>query len=683
MKKDFILELLCEELPVKEQLGFLKTSGNYEEFFRKNRLDFDSLKLYVTPRRMSVCVSGLDTLQRGLEEEIIGPPVDIAVKDSRPTKAGEGFSKKTGVLFEKMHQVERNNRLYLACMHVEEGRSTAQVLSENLPELIRSIKFTKSMRWGDNSYTFSRPLKSILAVFGEEEINFSVHGISSGRKLFGHRFLSPDFVELRKAEDYRETLKNHNVYVDQQERKRLIERELNALSEDHGLELIEDPGLLEEVSLLVEQPTVVIGEFSGDFLDVPQEAILSAMRKHQRYFAFKKGGSLAPNFATALGTRLKNPGEALKGNERVLTARLSDAVFFWKEDLSKPLESRKPRLQNMIYHKKLGTLWDKVERIVKLSKWFSSIAGSDTEKTARTAYLCKMDLETLMVYEFPELQGLMGMAYAQRQNEDPAVCRGIFEHYLPRNAQDILPETPEGIAVALADKLDTITGGIAAGLKPGGSSDAFALRRNALGVIKITFEHQLQYSISDAIEAASGSLELTCDVDEVKNFIIERLKNFLSESSSREAVEAVCAASDDDIFDVRKRLQAIESMSASDVFKSLVALFKRMNILKKVEHVSNAVNADILSEKSEIDLYNSILDIESDVEKNVSSGNYSGALEKLSSLYDVVDTFFDDEKGVRIMSDDEAVKENRLALLGKLDVMFRKIADFKMLAGIL
>ncbi|MBU1220341.1 glycine--tRNA ligase subunit beta [Myxococcota bacterium] len=682
MKKDFICELLCEEIPVKEQLVFLNEKKAFENILNSSRLGFESVQIFVTPRRLSIYVHGLDEMQKGLKEEILGPPVDIAEKDGVPTKAGEGFAKKTGIDWKDFHRAEKGGKLCIAYWKIEEGRKSTDVLGAVLPDFIKSIHFSKSMRWCDYEYTFSRPLKSVLALHGTDLVPFNIYNLDSCRKLYGHRFLSPDFVEIERAEDYIELLKRYNVNIDHKERQRLIYVELQALAQDHKLDLIEDPDLLEEVSLLLEQPTVVLGQFSESFLEVPEEAILSAMRKHQRYFGFRKNGALAPYFATALGTRLKDPSLALRGNVRVLSARLSDASFFFREDLSRPLESRKPRLEAMVYHQKLGTLWDKVERIISLSKWFAPICAADPQKAERAAFLCKMDLETHMVYEFPELQGLMGRYYASKQGEDASVSAAVFEHYLPRNAQDFLPSVPEGVTVALADRLDTITGGVAAGLKPTGSADPFALRRNALGLIRITLEHGLSWSLEEGILKAASNLKIPCNGTDIKAFIIDRLRNYLAEKFPKEMVEAVISCGDDNICDVNERINAISRMSQTPSFSPLVALFKRMNILKKAENIGDQIDETALVEKAEIDLNRILQDVTGRVENKTNIGEYTDALEILSTLYEPVDTFFDDEKGVRVMADDEKCRSNRLTLLKQLDQLFRKIADFKMLAGL-
>jgi glycyl-tRNA synthetase beta chain len=683
MTHRFLFELLCEEIPVGEQKRFTKDVPSIlEKLLVSERIEHTPVKSYTTPRRLTLFCDDMSIEQKSIKEELSGPPVAIAFKDGEPTKAALGFAKKCGKTIDELHRITKGNREFLGAWNIVEGVNTIDVMPQLLQKLINKIPFRKSMRWGDTDFSFSRPIRGILALLGKDSIKFESHNILSSRKLYGHRFFHPKGVNLKSANDYETVLCELGVTVDTEKRLSIIKEEVLNVAEAENLDLIVDEGLFQEVVLLVENPTVVLGSFDPDFLKIPKEAVLSAMRKHQRYFAFKKDGQLAPRFATVLGTRVNEPKVALDGNERVLSARLSDAQFFYETDLQHPLESHKSHMETMIYHKKLGTLWDKIDRIVQLSEFIASKAGANVDLVKRAAFLCKMDLDTHMVNEFPELQGLMGERYANLQGEDPAVAKAIFEHYLPRFSDDVLPSTTEGKIVAMADRLDHITGGIGAGLKPTGSADPFALRRAALGLLRIIIEGKIDYSLGEMVEKNLSILPVTPDKKEVVSFLTDRFRTILLKKAPKEMVEAVLASKDDHPVALMKKLDAILEISESESFISLVKLFKRMNILKKADNISTKVDTSCLDHPSEKALHDALISVENNMEKHLTNQNYKEVLNLLVPLWKVVDDFFDDKKGVRIMDDDIAIRTNRLALLAFLDKLFRKVADFKLLAGL-
>jgi glycyl-tRNA synthetase beta chain len=620
--------------------------------------------------------------QDDLEEEISGPPLSIAYKDGKPTRAATGFCRKFGVELEQLHEIEKKGKKYVALNKFEKGKPSLQVIPDVLSKFISALPFRKSMHWGVEKYTFTRPIKGFCALLGDKTLKFESHGVESDRTLTGHRFLSPEIAYLENSEDYEAVLQKKHVLVNTAKRKTLIEKELDKLAQFNEIELIEDPELLDEVALLIEEPTVCLGTFDPDYLEVPNEVILSAMRKHQRYFAFTREGKLAPRFATVLGTRINDPQKAREGNEKVLSARLSDARFFFREDKKRKLDSHRSHLEKMIYHKKLGSLWDKVERIINLSEYFSSLTGSSTELANRAAFLCKLDLDTLMVQEFPDLQGIMGSYYAQAQSEDKEVAQAIKEHYFPRFATDTLPVSGTGICLALADRLDTIAGGVAAGLKPTGSRDPFALRRSALGFWKIVLAEKIELSLDTIIRKAVGNLPLKVSESEIKDFMLDRLRTLFNELAPREMIEAVLSVQNNEVYDAKIRIDALLELSESKDFQKLVQLFKRVNILKKAEHIPESVNPQLLEEDVEKNLYDKLVEVENKVDKLLEKKEYSQILNTFIPLWKYVDIFFDDSKGVRVLCDNRKLQENRVAIIAFLDNLLGKVADFKLLAGL-
>jgi glycyl-tRNA synthetase beta chain len=684
MAQRLLFELLCEEIPVNEQIRFQKEAAQIlEKLLIRDRVKFGKISVETTPRRLVVCCEDVVENQENLEEEISGPPSAIAFKDGNPTKAALGFAKKVGMEISELHRIEKKGKEYLAAWKKEEGVSSKDILKTTLKDFINKIPFSKSMRWGDNDYTFSRPLRGILALLGSEIIEVKSHGKTSSNYTYGHRFRSIGKVRILNSNDYETILLKNHVVVKVENRKRLIKEEIVNIIQTENIEIIDDEKLLEEVALLVESPTVVLGSFSEEFLVVPEDVILSAMRKHQRYFSFTKDGKLAPKFLTVLGTKIDDPVVALNGNERVLSARLSDARFFWDEDRKSKLEIHKKHLENMVYHKKLGTIWDKVNRIIFMGEYFCGIIGGNVDFVKRGGVLCKMDLETLMVGEFPELQGVMGYEYAKAQGEPDEVAKSIFEHYLPKFSGDKLPLTKTGTALALADRMDTISGGIGAGLKPTGSADPFAIRRAALGFLRIILDKNIQISLNAVIEKSLINVPCEGNSAEIKSFIVDRLRTLYGEFAPKEVVEGILACGDDNPVEGLSKLKAIMEISETDDFRSLVRLYKRMNILKKVEKIPVEINENLLKEKSEKNLFNSLIQTEESVNVFINNKDYVSALKNMIPLWKVVDDFFDDKIGVRVMDDDPKLKNNRVALLGKLDRIFKNIADFTLLAGLL
>lgn len=685
MAERLVVELLCEEIPVAEQLRFQEEAPRlFLSFLETARIDFEVITTHTTPRRLTLIGEGIAERQEDRETEIVGPPVDVAfAPDGSLTRAGESFLKKNGCALENTHRTEKGGRLCIAATLREVGRASVEVLAELLPQWIAKLPFARSMRWMEEPWTFSRPVRGIVALLGDVHIVFSSHGLQSTRHVYGHRFVSPEGEDVAHARGYEKLLERHAVVVDALRRRKLILDALEQVAQAENLTWIEDESLVDEVVCLVEHPTLVMGSFSQDFLEVPEAVILSAMRKHQRYFGFRHpDGRLAARFATILGTPLRKPEASLAGNQRVLSARLSDARFFWDEDRKIRLEERRIRMEKMVYHQKLGTMWDRIGRIRKMAVWFAERLGEDSSAADRAALLCKMDLETQMVYEFPDLQGEMGCAYARAQGEDPAVALAIAEHYRPRFAKDALPESTLGKVLALAEKSDTLCGGIAAGLKPTGSADPFALRRAAVGLLRILLESELNLSLTEIFTEACSALPLPCDVVAVQEFVIDRLRGLFADAYPKEMVESVLATGADRPLDVKWRLTSVADMAQTPDFVQLVRLYKRMNILKKAKCVPETIETQLLEHPSEKKLYQALMRVMHVCSELLAKKDYRGALREMVALWRDVDEFFDDERGVRVMADDERVRQNRLSLLFQLDALMRQIADFKILAAL-
>ncbi|RLB07319.1 MAG: glycine--tRNA ligase subunit beta, partial [Deltaproteobacteria bacterium] len=509
MKKGMLLEVGTEEIP---SLFIPKALDAMKEILKNEmdaqRVDYGEIKAVGTPRRLALFAE-LEQRQRPLEKERLGPPKNVAFDtQGRPTKAALGFAQREGVRVDDLEIVHTGKGEYLCVRKQEAGRQTREILSEVLPRLIASIPFPKSMRWSDLELRFARPIHWILALFDAEVVPFTMENLTSASFTRGHRFLHPDLIEVKGFKDYLEGLRQASVVVDPEERRELIRRRVREAAQKVGGRPLEDEDLLEEITYLVEYPVAICGRFDNGYLDLPKEVLITAMQQHQRYFPVVDGqGRLLPYFVAVSNIMARDMEVVREGNERVLRARLADAQFFFQEDQKVPLEQRVQELKGVIFQAKLGTSYEKVIRIRELAlRLAEELAPEDKEVVARGAYLCKADLVTEMVGEFPHLQGVMGREYALRSGEDPAVAQVIFEHYLPRFAGDALPSTKAGDMVSIADKLDTIIGCFGVGLIPTGASDPFALRRQALGIIHIILDKGYTISLQKMITMALESL---------------------------------------------------------------------------------------------------------------------------------------------------------------------------------
>ena len=682
MSKELFLEIGTEEIPA----GFLpKAMADIEALIRKEleaaRLEFGEIRTLATPRRMALAVSGLPPVQPDAEITAMGPAKSIAFgPDGKPSKAAEGFARGQGVDVSTLTVVTTDKGEYVAATRKETGRPTFELMGEILPRLMANIPFKKSMRWGDFDVRFARPIHWIVALFDGVVVPFSFGPIESGTVSRGHRFMANTTFPVRDFAHYQEECERHFVIPDPAVRKEIIRREIHRTAKAAGGQLLPDEGLLDEVTYLCEYPSAVHGTFSPDFLKVPKEVLITSMRSHQRYFSVvDSDGKLLSAFITVNNTLTDDPSVVVKGNERVLRARLSDARFFFEEDLKVSLESRVEALKSVVYQQKLGTSYEKMERFRALAEDLAEQLNPGVKaKAARAAYLCKADLVSGMVGEFPEVQGIMGREYALAQGEDPAVALAIAEHYLPIQAGGELPTSDIGAIVSMADKLDTICGCFGVGLIPSGSADPYALRRSALGVINIILDREYRISLSDLVGRALARLEakLTRPAAEVKGDVLEffrgRFVNLLGDRYPTDAVDAAVSVGFDDLVDTEARIGALAAFKSRPDFAELAVTFKRVgNIVK--DGVETKVNNALFQESAETDLAANVANVTIAVKAAIGIRDYVTALTEIATLRGPVDAFFDK---VMVMAEDEAVRTNRLALLTAIARLFAGVADF-------
>lgn len=687
MSKELLLEIGAEEIPA----GFVpKALASLEEMIRKElesvRLSFDQITTMGTPRRLTLTVKGLASIQPDAEITAMGPSKKAAYDaDGKPTKAAEGFARGQGVDVAALQIMSTDKGDYLAVTKQETGRPTHELLAEILPRLVTGIPFKKSMRWADLDVRFARPIHWIVALFDGVVVPFSFGPIQSGNVSRGHRFMANTSFPVQDFAHYLEECERHFVIVDQERRKETIRKETHRIAKTTGGQLLPDEALLEEVTYLVEYPSVIIGTIPAEFLVVPKEVLITSMRSHQRYFSVvDQAGKLLPYFITIPNTLAEDPTVVVKGNERVLRARLSDARFFFDEDQKTRLEDRVESLKSVVYQQKLGTSFEKMERFKALAEQLADLLNPAVkQQAARAAYLCKADLVSGMVGEFPEVQGIMGREYALHDGEDAAVAAAIAEHYLPTQAGGELPASDIGAFVSLADKLDTLCGCFGVGLIPTGAADPYALRRATIGMINIILDKGYRLSLADLVGASLDLLatKLTRPRDEVQKDLLEffkgRFVNLLGNSLPTDLVEAGVASGFEDLADCAQRIHALDAFRQRDDFQPLTIAFKRVcNIVK--EGVDAPVDPTLFVDEAEHTLYRVLQETSTTALAKIGSCQYLEALSDIASLKWAVDAFFD---AVMVMAEDPAVRTNRLALLTSINRLFSKIADFSRLSA--
>ena len=724
---DLLLELRSEEIPARMQR---KAAGDLKKMVTDGLVDvgltYEAATEYWTPRRLTLDIRGLTARSKDVREERKGPSTKA------PEQAVQGFLRSAGLSSIEEAQIQfdpKKGDFYVAVIE-RPGRPAEEIIADLMPGIVRSFPWPKSMRWGaasakPGSLRWVRPLQSILCTFGPETeepvvVDFEVDGIRAGNVTYGHRFHAPGEITVRRFDDYVSKLEAAKVVLDAERRKSIILVDAKNLAFAAGLELVDDEGLLEEVSGLVEWPVVLMGEFEQAFLDIPPEVIRLTIRANQKCFVTRPqgdGDGLSNRFVLVSNIEAKDGGvEIAHGNGKVVRARLSDAVHFWKTDqadlpdlatleasaakfgldLRKPLDQRMARLDHLgvTFHAKLGTQGERVERIRRLARELAPLVGADPDLADRAAVLAKADLQTEVVGEFPELQGAMGRKYALLQGEDASVAAALEEHYRPQGPSDVVPTDPVSVAVALADKLDTLTGFWAIDEKPTGSKDPYALRRAALGVIRIVVENGVRVALRErvAVHAVdTGLLDLqdiggfdSSAADDLLSFFHDRLKVYLRDKGARhDLIDAVISPEADDLLLVTSRVAALGIFLDSDDGKNLLAGTKRAaNILaaeeKKGTTVAEAVDSALLREPAEKKLFDAVNQAEKNAGEAIQKQDFSAAMLALSVLREPVDSFFE---AVLVNDEDEAVRANRLALLARIREATGQVADFSKIAG--
>jgi glycyl-tRNA synthetase beta chain len=680
--KELFLEIGSEEIPA----GFIpRALAEMEAIIAREltnaRLSFGEVKTLGTPRRLALMVKDIPAVQPDAEITATGPSRKAAFdSDGKPTKAAEGFARGQGVDVAGLKIVTTDKGEYIAATKQETGRPTHLILAEILPRLVTEIPFKKSMRWGDLDVRFARPIHWILAIFDGSVIPFSFGTVASGAVSRGHRFMANIPFPVRDYAHYLEECERHFVIPDPERRKEIIRRETHRVAEAFGGRLLPDEGLLEEVTYLAEYPSAVAGTFPAEFLKVPKEVLITSMRSHQRYFSIvDSDGRLMPGFITINNTLTEDPAVVVKGNERVLRARLSDARFFFEEDQKVKLATRVESLKSVVYQQKLGTSFEKMERFRALAEELAQQLNPAVKAQAsRAAWLCKADLVSGMVGEFPEVQGIMGREYALLEGEPADVANAIAEHYLPSQAGGELPASDIGAFVSIADKLDTICGCFGVGLIPTGAADPYALRRATIGIIAIILDREYRLSLQALVTQSLELLgaKLTRPREQVAADVVEffrgRFTNLLGNDFAADVVDAAVAAGFDDLVEVRARIAALAQFKNHPDFEPLTVAFKRVgNIIKSGTDVP--VDPSLFQDPAENGLHEAFLAVKNTVETKIADGFWLDALTDIASLRGPVDAFFDK---VMVMAEDERIRTNRLALLTVIARMFERIADF-------
>ncbi len=687
MAKDLLFEIGTEELPARFIGPALKELKRLaQEELKALALEFEGLKTLGTPRRLTLYVAGLAERQPDRVEEILGPPQKAAFdQEGKPTKAAIGFAKKQGVSVADLRIKETPKGPYVYVEKKFPGQKTEDLLPDLLKKLITKLPFPKSMRWGNYKIRFARPIRWLLAIYGQKTVSFEIAGVSSGNLTYGHRFMAPEPIEVTGLVDYVQKLREAFVIVEPEERlARTLDEITDAALLAKGL-ILEDHELLEENADLVEFPYATLGSFEEKFLALPRPVLITAMREHQRYFALiDKEGRLLPKFVAVNNTRPEDPSALVAGHERVLRARLEDAKFYFERDKKTPLAERVKELAHVGYHARLGSLYDKVKRLEALSSWLAKhLAPEKIDIVRRAAYLSKADLVTELVQEFPSLQGIMGREYALLSGEPEEVAQAIYEHYLPTHAGGELPKSLPGAIVSLADKTDTICAFFGIGERPSGATDPYGLRRAAYGLINIILDRRFVLSLKGLVIEALNLLEdyLTEEKEkltsEIITFVGRRLEGELTgRGFADDLVQAVMAVGFDDLVDTYRRLEALKAVRESPDFPALAVGFKRvMNMVKKFSQPFS-FNEHLLIEEAEKELWQRYLAVKEDSMPLIEAGRYLEALQKFLQLKQPIDRFFDE---VFVMVEDQVVRENRLALLQKIAKLFLLIADLSYL----
>lgn len=661
-KSKYLLEVGTEELPYKFIPSAIKQlKDGFESFLNTNKVAFEDVKVYATPRRLAVIVSGLDKESKDEEKIVKGPIKKVAyTPDGKLSPAGLGFCKKNGLKEEDLY-IEND---YIHAKIIVKGKSIVELLKENVPQIVLKLQGSHFMRWADNDEKFSRPIRWIVSILDRDEVKIKIIDKESSNITRGHRFAQQNAV-VGHPDDYVELMRNCCVIVDQEERKQRIIEKAKEEAAKIGAEPYYTDDLLEEVTFITEYPVPALCEFNPEYLRLPEELVVTVMAVHQRYFALYKDGKLTNKFITMTNYIGDEFGNIKAGNVRVIKARLDDAVFFFNEDTKKPLYDYVEDLKGITFQKGMGSMYDKAQRLVKLSEHLTSELNITSPTIARTALLAKADLTTSLVFEFTELQGFIGADYARVSNEENGVVEGIKEHYFPLNAESETAKSIEGQIVGIADKIDTISAVFAEGKKPTGSSDPLGVRRAALGIIRTILANNLKINLNNLIDKALELLPIQADcAKDIREFIVQRMIIFLSDKYSKNVLEA-CA--NNPLVDITDYIKRVEVVSKLDNPALLEAANRVIRILKT--NSEKTVDEKLFVEKAEGMLYNEINKVEK-------TSDYNQYLSELIAINPAVEKFFED---VLVMDKDEKVKENRLALLTLLKEKYDYLTDFSKL----
>lgn len=688
---NILLEIGMEEIPAR----FLKPAlndleKNMKTYLKENRIVFEDLKTYGTPRRLILSISNLTEKQEDLNILNQGPAKHIAFGSNGDlTKAGMGFAKSQGVEATELEIIETPKGEYIAAKKFVEGKETKTLLPGALKGLVEGLTFPKSMKWSNKKMKFARPIQWILALVDNDLIEFEVEGYKSALVSRGHRFFGEKEFSVTSIEDYFEKVRKNNVIIDIEERKNMIVEMINKNCSSVGEKVIIENELLDEVTNLVEYPYPMVGTFNSEFLEVPQDVLIISMQVHQRYFPILDSeGNLLPKFVV-VRNGIDGSEKVRIGNEKVLSARLSDARFFYQEDLKKSLAENVEKLKHVVFQKDLGTIYQKIERSKKIAEKLIDILGfeGNKEDILRTIELSKADLVSNMIgeKEFTKLQGFMGAEYALKSGENEKVSKGIEEHYYPRYQGDKLPQNIEGVITGICDRIDTLVGCFGIGVIPSGSKDPFALRRSALGIVNIIFDSKLDISIEELINLSLDVLEidgvLKKDKEKVKTDVVEfmnqRIINVLLDKGYRkDFIMAVLGVKNENLLEIEKKLLTLEEVSSNANFNELVSLLKRVGNISKDYKGTVNVSEELLEDKAEKSLYNFYMEFVSISEEILGKNDYLFYLKTILSGKEIIDNFFD---SVMVMDKDENIKNNRLSLLTSLNIIFNRVANLSLI----
>ena len=691
MSGDFLVEIGTEELPPKALRSLMEAFGeNLTAGVDAARLAHGDVQAYASPRRLTVRIEGLARQQADREVEQKGPPVRVAFDDDgNPTPAATAFATKCGVRVEDLERVETAKGEWLAFTALEKGRHATELLPDIIERALGALPIPRRMRWGASDAEFVRPVHWVMLLHGDAIIDASIMGLRAGRETQGHRVHSSGPVIINTPGEYLDKLEREGyVIADFMRRRDMVREGVEAAAQQAGGTIVDGESLYDEVAALVEWPIPIVGAFDEIYLELPREVVVSTLTGHQRYFPVADdNGRLLPHFVTVANIESTDPEQVIEGNERVIRPRLADAAFFWDADRKRRLADRQETLRDVVYQRGLGTEFDRSARIAKLAKWIARKLGRDSDAAERAAMLCKCDLVTGMVGEFPDLQGTMGRYYALADGEPDAVADAIAEHYQPRFAGDVLPATEAGQILAVADKIDTLAGIFTIGKKPSGNRDPFKLRRAALGVVRILVECGLDIDLIKLIEKAfkaqpKGKLDHDELAAALYGFICERLRHYCLERDKGlkpETFEAVMLRQPSSLVDFDRRLAAVQTFARLEQAESLAAANKRIaNILRQAGDPQRAaVKKKLLELDAELALFNALANAREKVAPMLEQRRYAEILNELAGLREPVDRFFDD---VMVMADDEAVRGNRVALLGELRALFLDVADISRLS---